>query len=370
MITAAVQAAMVPFSARLTSLEQDIGAVKHRLDALPESLPNEVAKTLKRVSELEQDTQRMKYNLRLLTTAERTQNVAIFPKPEFRDRFPNVALQHLARPLGLASSADLTLLVSRPGIKVVRCSSMAVKGQVMRFANRNTAGDVFKIILQDDMDTEEQAERRILKPVMAHLAAAGLKPTWKRSTIVWTGRDGTRCNMEPWQAKYVPAALNPVPGQTPEAAAAAVAVDLIALAEEMSGDTTVADAPLSSPDRRTAGTAHAGRRAPEPQVAANAPPSAAAERSNPAPVVARDGPLPGPPSVPAPRAPEENRRSDRLTPRTGAAAGTRDRSSRSPPAGRMTYSGVTRGGAASTSGAATDAADPFEQFAQGVHAGK
>ena len=376
MITAAVQTAMAPFSARLTSLEHDLGIVKQQLATLPDSMPSEVGQTSKRVSALERDTQSIKYNLRLLKTSERTQNIAIFPKPEFRDHFPNVALQHLARPLGLASSADLTLLVSRPGIKVVRCSSMAVKGQVMRFANRNTAGDVFKIILQDDMDKDEQAERRTLKPVMAHLAAAGLKPTWKRSAIVWIGRDGANCSMEPWQAKYVPSALDPVPDQAPADAAAAVAADLIALAEELSGDTPIADAPLTSIGGRTAGAAPIGPRgsaASSPAAATAAatvaaPLSVAAPRSSPAPLAAPGGPLPGPPRGHGGRAQAgDNRRSDRLNPGTGTT-GTHERDSRSPPPPRRSYSGVTRGTAPSTSGVA-DAADPFEQFAPGVRAG-
>lgn len=162
-------------------------------------LPAAVQKQADRCSDLEVEVEKLKFEFRLLRNKDRDLNIAVFPKQDFRDKFGAVKLQHMAKPLGLPNADGLVMLLDRPGVKVIRCDGFKTKAAIMRAANRRKASAEFHIVLQDDLDEQERHEKKVLQPVMDHLYKAGLKPTWRRSTITWYTRVGELCQLYPWE---------------------------------------------------------------------------------------------------------------------------------------------------------------------------
>jgi hypothetical protein len=317
----------------LAPVKQELKDLRLEMQLVRQQQADKLQQQDRRISVLERELAKTKYQLRQVGLQERALNIAIFPKADFREEFGAAQLQHFATPLGLTSTNDLTLVLARPGVKVIRCKTPALRAAIMKAANRQKAATDFHILLHDDLSRDEQAERLQLKPVMQHLHAKGFRAFWDRSSIVWRGHDGNRCSMEPWEIQLAP-----------DAAA------LIQLADERSGDTPVQDAaPLNHEHGGPAMDAAANSAGAERADAtrAHAPTPAAVAAATPG-----NGAQPVRTPPPAGTTQRTTRSSSqRATPTSSAPSAARGR----PPASR------TSGSAAPA--AAQPATDPFARFA-------
>ena len=130
-----------------------------------------------------------------ITTIEK--NVILFPVKDADGRTPQsfqsaTSDAQLNATLGLPSSE--TLVVERnPSWVKVSLPNMQRKSQLMKYPARSTLRQQHKIVLKEELLPEEQEEQQYLRKTMAVLYQHNLRPTWRRSAVVW--RDGDKQGM-------------------------------------------------------------------------------------------------------------------------------------------------------------------------------
>ena len=199
---------LAPLAAQVASLKDSVdqlAALKLRVeqqDGLIAALQKDLAQT-------KADLAETKFAIGKQRFRDRENNIAVFPKQHLdKEKFAAASLRQLALPLGLDSIDGLTLELSTPGIKVLCCSSRALKARIMTHSNREKASDRYGLVLQDDLHPEELTDKLALKPVMQYLRGQNppYKAMWRRSSVAWTTRAGVRKVMDPWRAKVATAA--------------------------------------------------------------------------------------------------------------------------------------------------------------------
>ena len=75
----------------------------------------------------------------------------------------------------------------------VSLPNMQRKSQLMKYPARSTLRQQHKIVLKEELLPEEQEEQQYLRKAMAVLYQHNLRPTWRRSAVVW--RDGDKQGM-------------------------------------------------------------------------------------------------------------------------------------------------------------------------------
>jgi hypothetical protein len=119
-------------------------------------------------------------------------NIILFPARARGSPVPEAFIQatsndRISATLGLPTGEVAMVLERGHAHAFVRVAlpSLHRKRQVLRWESRNAIREQHHVVAREELLPEELAEHTHLRPTMQALYAAGLRPTWRRSTVAW-----------------------------------------------------------------------------------------------------------------------------------------------------------------------------------------
>jgi hypothetical protein len=116
-------------------------------------------------------------------------NVVIFPSDGCSLDFATATPQHLAGLLDLTSPHSIIILRQSSSFLRLRCTDWRVKRHILSWDVRSTAATQFAVRIKEDLTKAERLQKATLWSTMQALFAAGMRPTWDRSSVTWKAND-------------------------------------------------------------------------------------------------------------------------------------------------------------------------------------